>query len=203
MMIASVCSTLQPATAMRPAPSCSRSPPPRLWTGETSASIEIAAPRQELFEAYADIERMTQWSPLLKSVELVDPAARLSEWSLRVPRPLARIVERAGMGEIVRWQAVHEVDPPHRLSWRSLDGVQNAGRATFESSDKSPDVTTLTLRMEYTLPDVAKPLLESELAQRFVRRTMLATMERFRDALESGGGVKGEPPAAAAARPRR
>lgn len=199
--------TLSTASALRATlrpPPTPRSPPPRLWTGETAASIEIRAPPQTLFDAYSDIERMPQWSPLLASVVLTDPAERLSEWSLRVPRPLAAAVSAAGMGEVVRWQAVHEVDiapgGEQRLSWRSLSGVQNAGVATFAGAPGGGGPTTLTLRMEYTLPDVARPLLESELVQRFVRRTLLSTMERFRDTLEDTEDAARVEPAAAASR---
>ena len=100
--------------------SIARCPPPRCWTGETSAEIVIRAPAQLLFEAYADIERMSQWSPMLERVELVDPIAKRSQWSLRVPRPLSRIVSAAGMGRLVRWEAEHEVQEPRLLRWRSL-----------------------------------------------------------------------------------
>jgi len=67
-------------------------------------------------------------------VALVDEKALRSEWALRVPRPLSRIVSAVGMRNHVRWEAVHEVEPPRVLRWRSLSGVQNAGVATFEAS---------------------------------------------------------------------
>jgi len=45
--------------------------------------------------------------------------------------------------------------------------------------------------MSYTLPDVTQTLVSSGLAQRFVRRTMLSTMEIFRDALEAEAEAAG------------
>lgn len=69
----------------------------------------------------------------------------------------------------------------------SLDagGVQNSGVATFESTPGVADCTTVTLRMSYTLPDIAGPLVETLVAQNFVKRTLLSTMERFRLTLEA------------------
>ena len=158
----------------------------KCWTGSTSASIEIDAPVELLFAAYSDIERMPRWSPMLESVELVDPDALRSEWALRVPRPLKRIAEVVGMKNLVQWEAVHEVEPPRLLRWRSLSGVQNSGFARFERG-ANDNVTTVTLTIEYTLPDVAAivKLVNNGLAQRFVRKTMLGTMETFKEALEA------------------
>lgn len=180
--------------------------PPLLWSGETSAELVIRAPPQLLFEVYADIERMPEWSPLLERVTLVDPAARRSEWALRVPRPLTRLVNAAGLQNLVQWEAMHELDPPRALRWRSLSGVQNSGEATFTPVAGQPRATTVRLRMSYTLPDLAGPLAETRLArparhpavrshsqppsrpwqaQSFVRRTMHGAMTRFRDAMEA------------------
>ena len=138
-----------------------------------------------LFHAYADIERMPEWSPLLASVVLVDRQQLLSEWSLRVPRPLTRIVRAMGMSGLVRWRATHETEGKRLLRWSSISGVQNSGEATFEGLDGAASRTLISLRMTYTLPDVAKPLVEAPLVQRFVHRTLLSTMERFKDTLEA------------------
>lgn len=164
------------------------------WEGETSASIEIRAPQQLLLDAYADIERMPQWAPMLANVELVDPVAMRSEWALRVPRPLRRLVKAAGFEKLVEWEAVHEVENPRVLRWRSLSGVRNAGEATFEPSIEEDGCTTVTLTMTYSLPDVPglRPVVENSLAQRFVRRTILSTMERFRVALEAQAAMEPE-----------
>ena len=156
-----------------------------MWTGETSASIDIRAPAALLFTAYADIEQMPRWAPMLESVVLVDAEARRSEWALRVPRPVLRIVRAAGFNNLVRWEATHDVDPPRELRWRSLSGVQNAGVARFEASSADARATTVTLTMTYTLPDLAGPIAQSAIAQSFVRRTMLSTFDRFKEELEA------------------
>jgi uncharacterized membrane protein len=153
------------------------------WIGETTGSLDIAAPKEMLFTAYADIERMPQWSPLLESVTLVDSAKRCSEWALRVPRPLASLIRAAGMGQLVRWTAVHETEGCDVLRWQSLSGVKNSGEATFVY--RGGGVTTVALRISYELPDLVGPVLSAPFAQRFVRRTLLSTMTRFKEALEA------------------
>ena len=166
-----------------------------MWTGETSASVEIRAPSELLFAAYADIEQMPRWAPMLKSVVLKDKEERISEWALRVPRPVQRIVRAAGFSNLVCWEATHDVDPPRELRWRSLSGVQNAGVARFETSSADARVTTVTLTMTYTLPDVAGPIANSAIAQSFVRRTMLSTFDLFKEELEAqAAALDGGPP---------
>lgn len=152
------------------------------WTGATSATIEIDAPVSLVCAAYSDIERMCEWSPLLESVVLLDPVQQLSQWKLRIPMPLRRLARAIGAGRVVCWEAVHEVDPLRSLSWHSINGIQNSGCATF--CEISPVRTALTLEMSYTLPGLIRPLVEAPFAQRFVRRTLLSTMECFRRTLE-------------------
>ena len=62
--------------------------------------------------------------------------------------------------------------------------MENSGEATFEPTPGEPGCTTVNLRLSYTLPDIAGPLVESSLAQKFVRSTLLGTMKRFQLALE-------------------
>ena len=69
--------------------------------------------------------------PMLESVTLVDPMALRSEWALRVPKPLTRWLRAAGMSRLVQWEAVHEVEAPRVLRWRSLSGIENSGIATL------------------------------------------------------------------------
>ena len=58
-----------------------------------------------------------------------------------------------------------------------------AEMATFEEG--ADGCTNVTLTISYTLPNVARPIVSRNWPQRFVRRTMLWTMETFRDALEA------------------
>ena len=73
--------------------------------------------------------------------------------------------------------------------------MQNAGVARFETSIADAQVTTVTLTMTYTLPDVAGPIANSAIAQSFVRRTMLSTFDLFKEELEAqAAALDGGPP---------
>ena len=177
------------ALALTPCVSTPRVGCIRCWTGETSATVVVKVPAAICFSAYADIGNMPRWSPMLESVVLVDPVARRSEWALRVPRPLVMIAEATGFANLVRWEATHDIEPGQTssvLRWRSLSGVENSGEAVFvENAGDGVEATTVTLTMSYTLPDMAGRLVDTGLAQRFVRKTMSSTMEKFRTALEA------------------
>lgn len=159
---------------------------PRLsWTGEATAEVTVRAPVSKLFAAYENIERIPEWLPLLESVVIVDQEARRSEWALRVPRQIYSLANGAGFGTLVRWEAIHDVVPNRQLTWRSISGLANGGEVTFVALDGDEEAGgVVTLRMEYTVPDVAKPLVENVATRRFLRRIVRRTMERFRDALE-------------------
>ena len=154
------------------------------FVAETSGSVLIRAPQQQVFEAYDDLERMPEWLLLLESIKFVDRAERRSRWSLKVPRRVAALANRMGLGSLVDWEAVHRVEPPMRLSWQSLSGFENAGYMTFEAVKGELAMTNVTLQMTYTLPTLAEPLVENPLSRRFMRYTVRRTMERFRDKME-------------------
>ena len=165
-------------------PVVQRCGPPVCWTGECASTVTIKAPRPLLFEAYDNIERMPEWLPLLRSVVLVDKPNRRSEWSLRVPRAISRIASAGGFGTLVCWEAKHQVEVPRRLWWNSLSGLENQGEIFFEESATEENVTTVTLRMTYSLPDAAAPLADNVIARRFANRMVNSAVERYRDVLE-------------------
>eukprot|EP00965_Chrysotila_dentata_P251621 6210167-Pleurochrysis_carterae.AAC.1 len=154
----------------------------------TGASIIIhGVSTLELYTAYADLTRMTEWSPLLEEVSF-DEATRESSWALRVPRPLRFLARATGFGELaIRWQAVNvEESPPQLLRWRSLSGMENAGSARFEQLPNG--AVNMTLSIVYPMPESVKWFGESALVQRFVRSTMLYTMRRFKRIMEKQNG---------------
>ena len=178
MLTASNCVLFStPPTVRAVSPVCS-------FVAETSGSILVQAPQQQVFDAYDNIERMPEWLVMLESVRFVDRGGRRSEWSLKVPRPVSALARRAGFGTLVRWEAVHQVEAPRKLQWKSLSGFENAGDMTFEAVDGDEEATHVTLQMTYTLPKLAAPLVENALARRFMRYTVRRTMERFRDKME-------------------
>lgn len=149
----------------------------------TIASVLIDAPIEDLFAAYANLSRMTQWSPLLESV-VHDCETGESEWALSVPRPLEFLARAAGMARLaITWRSmIIEERPPHLLRWRSLSGIANAGSASFEQSGSG---VKMTLCLVYPLPVVVCLLVQSKLVQRFVEQTMRGTMRRFAEVMET------------------
>ncbi len=167
----------------------------------TSASVLIRGPtRSTLYDAYADLPRMVEWSPLLSHVTY-DTETRRSAWELRVPRPLHWLWAAANMGTpAVTWTAVNLVEePPCLLRWRSCSGYENEGEVTFEAvaSTEPWPVTNMTLCLSYPLPRMARPLLQNRMVQRFIKKTMRSTMLTFADVMESEAAAVMESAAAA------
>eukprot|EP00967_Tisochrysis_lutea_P022793 scaffold26009_cov29-Tisochrysis_lutea.AAC.1 len=155
----------------------------------TAASLVINAPVEALFAAYANLSRMTEWSPLLESV-VHDSRTGESDWALRVPQPLKFLARAAGVARpAVTWRArILQKHPPKLLQWRSLSGIANTGSALFEQLPSG--AVNMTLELRYPLPDGVGILVQSELVQRFVQRTMKRTMVRFATIMEQEGNER-------------
>ncbi|KAL1511590.1 hypothetical protein AB1Y20_006384 [Prymnesium parvum] len=161
-----------------------RAPPPRAFEGEVAAEIRVSAPQALAFAAYDDVERMPEWAPLLERVRFLDRAARRSEWSVRLPAALFSLAVRCGFGSLVCWQAVHAVEAPRVLAWRSLSGFENEGEVRFEPEGGDGAATRVSLKMVYRLPDFTAPVVQNALVRRFMHFTVRRAMERFRDVVE-------------------
>ena len=150
----------------------------------TRASIAVRAAPEQLYAAYVDLPRMTEWSPMLQSVTF-DAATRESAWSLRVPKLLSALATTVGFPEpSVTWRAINVIEEPAALlSWRSIDGMENAGCARFAASPAAGE-TEMSLELYYRVPKRVRGIVRSDWCQDFVRRTMLGTMERFKGSME-------------------
>jgi len=158
------------------------------YTSEVGAQIEVACSASKACEAYADLESFPQYAPLLKRVCVLGEG--LSEWELQLPGLMTRLVRVVGMGSLVKWQATYSVDPPRRLTWRSLSGFENAGTATFEPL--GDERCRVVVCMTYSVPTVLKPLEKSSWVRNLMSSTMLGAMEAFCQRLETRGAA-GEP----------
>jgi hypothetical protein len=105
------------------------------WTGETSATVEIRdVPVSVLYEGYADLTRMTEWSPLLHSVTVDSQLPSHSVWVMRIPGALTAAARTLGYPETVSWEADLDAPGPPSMNWTStldesgrLKGLPNAG----------------------------------------------------------------------------
>lgn len=157
----------------------------RVYSSTVSAEIEIACSASEACAAYSDIEKFPSYVPLLKSVCVVGEGR--SEWELQLPRLVARLVRVVGMGRLIRWEASYSVDEPHRLTWQSLSGFENAGVATFEPLGDERCRTVVS--MNYSVPLTLRPLESSRWMKRLMSSTMRGAMEEFQSALEADGQI--------------
>ena len=157
------------------------------YTSEVGAEIEVACSPAEACEAYADLESFPQFVPLLKSVRMLGGGR--SEWELQLPGIIIGFVRVVGMGSLVKWQAASSVDAPHRLTWRSLSGFENAGAATFVPLGGDRAGCRVVVRMTYSVPIVLKPLENSKWVKSLMSTTMRVAMETFRERLETKGRV--------------
>ena len=162
-----------------------RAQPQDRYTSEVGAEIEVACSPAEACEAYADLESFPQFVPLLKCVRVLGGGR--SEWELQLPGIVTGFVRVVGMGSLVKWQAAYSVDAPHRLTWRSLSGFENAGAATFVPLGGDRAGCRVVVRMTYSVPIVLKPLENSKWVKSLMSTTMRSAMEAFQERLETKG----------------
>ena len=138
-----------------------RCPAPIAWLGETAVTIDIpGTDYQTMYHIYSDLNRMTEWSPLLQSVTVDPSAPRFSEWVMAVPRPLQAACRALGYPDVnISWEAELDAPGPPHMSWSSsLRGkAQNAGFIPSGSASfyDAADGCTMTLTLRYELPEPA------------------------------------------------
>ena len=187
------------------------------WTGETEATIEIAdVPVGMLYAGYADLSRMTEWSPLLSSVTIDPQRPTQSVWVMRVPGPLKVAAKMLGYATTVKWSADLRAPGPPCMNWTSvlddsgkLEGIPNAEfvpSGSVEIAQLRPGRAAMTLRLRYELPEPTArwkiALVQSAPVQFILQSRMHAGLERFskamaREWLERGEAEQaGTPPVA-------
>mmetsp|Transcript_34800 Transcript_34800/g.69358 ORF Transcript_34800/g.69358 Transcript_34800/m.69358 type:complete len:233 (-) Transcript_34800:509-1207(-) len=165
----------------------------RCWTGETVTSVSIPdVPPDTLYKGFADLSRMTEWSPLLESV-VVDPHSSESVWTMRVPKTLGYAARMLGYPDKLRWTADLDAPGVPLMSWTSvlddngqLLGLESAafepsGSVSFEQEE--PNLTRMSLRLCYKLPDPTPSwqvaLIQSPPVQFVLKTRMAAGCKRF------------------------
>jgi ribosome-associated toxin RatA of RatAB toxin-antitoxin module len=103
---------------------------------EHSASVTVNAPLHQVYELYSHFNDYPKFMTFVKEVTYLDD--QRSHW----------VVDVVGTHQ---WDAVNEGWIPDRqIGWRSVDGLQNSGRVTFEAS--GDDATQLTVQIAYEPP---------------------------------------------------
>jgi len=103
---------------------------------EHSASVIVNAPLHQVYQLYTHFNDYPKFMTFVKEVTYLDD--QRSHW----------VVDIVGTHE---WDAINEGWIADRqIGWRSLDGVKNSGRVTFEPVD--PEGTRVTVEVTYEPP---------------------------------------------------
>ncbi|MBV8300238.1 MAG: SRPBCC family protein [Candidatus Eremiobacteraeota bacterium] len=103
---------------------------------EHSGSVSVNAPVHQVYELYSHFNDYPKFMTFVKEVTYLDEER--SHW----------VVDVVGKHE---WDAVNEDWIADRqIGWRSLDGLENSGRVTFEPDGGAR--TRITVQVSYTPP---------------------------------------------------
>jgi ribosome-associated toxin RatA of RatAB toxin-antitoxin module len=103
---------------------------------EHSAAVTVNAPVHQVYQLYTHFNDYPKFMTFVKEVTYLDD--QRSHW----------VVDVAGKHE---WDAVNEGWlPDRRIGWRSVDGLSNSGRVTFEPVGTS--ATRMTVDVSYVPP---------------------------------------------------
>ncbi|MFN9621747.1 MAG: SRPBCC family protein [Cyanobacteriota bacterium] len=138
---------------------------------EHTVTTEIAAPVEQVWEIWSDLESMPRWMRWIESVvTLEDPD--LTEWTL------------AAQGFRFHWQArITRRVPAQQLHWESEGGLPTKGGVRFYPL--GPALTAVKLSVSYELPAILAPLMEPSIMGGIVNKELQANLDRFRDLVES------------------
>jgi len=101
---------------------------------EHSASVTVNAPLHQVYQLYSHFNDYPKFMTFVKEVTYLDD--QRSHW----------VVDVVGKHE---WDAVNEDwIPDAQIGWRSVDGVDNSGRVTFEPLGAVQTRVTVTVRYE-------------------------------------------------------
>lgn len=139
--------------------------------------IEIAAPRQEVWDFIADGEN----HPLFM--------AGLTRWDVQKGHKLKNgsrinMRMRVGSAQVGSLIEVVECDGPADLAWTSVTGIDQRGR--WRLRECGPNRTKVTLRLAYQAPGGLLGWIVDQIAVRDVRRNVRRSLETLKNQIEAG-----------------
>jgi uncharacterized membrane protein len=142
-------------------------------TSTVEESIEVNVPVSTAYNQW------TQFEDFPKFMDSVREVRQLDDTHLRWRADVA--------GKEEQWDAeITEQIPDHRIAWRSISGVQNAGVVTFHKISDSK--TRIMLQMDY-VPRGADEKIGDMLG--FVKMQLKGNLNRFKELIESRGTETG------------
>jgi len=141
--------------------------------------VEIAAPRQEVWDFLADAENhrlfmagLTRWD--------VKKGSRLKKGS-RIDMRMA--VGSAQLGSLIE---IVECDAPADMAWTSVTGIDQRGR--WRLRERGPSCTKVELRLSYQAPGGLLGWLTDRIARRSVEANLRRSVEALKEQVEADAG---------------
>lgn len=140
---------------------------------EQQKSIRVDVPVRTAYDQWTQFEEFPRFMEGVERVEQLDDSHM--HWRAKIG------------GQSVEWDArVVDQEPDSRISWRSEDGVYNAGTVSF--TPDGPGRTQVTLRMEFEPEGV---LQKTGDALGFVSKRVEGDLKRFKEFIEKRGQPTG------------
>jgi len=133
---------------------------------EHSMQVEIAAPVETVWEAWANLENMPQWMYWIHSVSILEDDPELSRWTLK-----------SGPWEFSWLARTLKVVPNQIIQWKSVDGLPNRGAIRFYDRK---DSSVVKMTIAYGIPGPIGKLMDNLFLGRIVESTIQGDLERFR-----------------------
>eukprot|EP00200_Dunaliella_tertiolecta_P005430 CAMPEP_0202337382 /NCGR_PEP_ID=MMETSP1126-20121109/85_1 /ASSEMBLY_ACC=CAM_ASM_000457 /TAXON_ID=3047 /ORGANISM="Dunaliella tertiolecta, Strain CCMP1320" /LENGTH=164 /DNA_ID=CAMNT_0048927559 /DNA_START=306 /DNA_END=800 /DNA_ORIENTATION=+ len=149
---------------------------------ENKASVDVPAPLESCWVLWEDRERIPEWMPWIKSVEVQKDDSRLSRWTLATHQ-FGRDWEFSWLARNLtplKGQKIHWVSEPGS---GSMPGVEIANRGQIRFVKRGPDVTGITLTISYEVPDILVPFASA--LTPLVEGIIASDLKRFRDMMAS------------------
>ena len=141
----------------------------------TEEQVEVEAPVDVVYAQWTQFEDFPRFMRNVKETRQLDDTHLL--WTAEIA------------GREHTWEAkIVEQEPNRRISWRSTDGLHNAGTVTFEPVD-SGSVTVVHVVMEYEPEGVTEKIGSALSVDEGVVK---ADLGRFKDLVESRRAPTGE-----------
>jgi uncharacterized membrane protein len=137
---------------------------------EHTVTVDIAAPVEQVWEVWSDLESMPLWMRWIESVVTLDDPD-LTEWTL------------VAQGFRFQWQArITERVDRQQLHWQSVGGLPTRGAVRFYL--QGADRTAVKLTVAYELPAMVAPLMDAGLLGGLVTKELQANLDRFKTLVE-------------------
>ncbi len=139
-------------------------------------SLQIGRPVAEVFERWANVDRLPEWSDC---VEEVFSNGNCSHWVVKLD------------GRTVEWDAeIEQLLPNQAIGWKSVNGPKHTGRMTFAPIGND---TLVQITMNYAPPSRLVSPFAANLSE-FMEKYIEQVLRDFKASLE-GKGQEGVTPA--------